>query len=106
MLWAMMFTVGGSAAAACLSLSLLVCARMSAASLAARSSMEPVGGTEVVMTEQLFCVRACLMPCQYSMGGRRAETLSSEKPRRPWARTMGYFGVAVDFISFFYYFLF
>lgn len=74
--------------------------------MAARSSMEPVGGTEVVMTEQLFCVRACLMPCQYSMGGRRAETLSSEKPRRPWARTMGYFGVAVDFISFFYYFLF
>ncbi|KND88897.1 hypothetical protein TOPH_06427 [Tolypocladium ophioglossoides CBS 100239] len=68
-------------------------AAMSAASLAARASMASLGGTEAVITRGQPCaVRACLMPCQYCRGGRAAERESSEKPRRPWARTMGYLG--------------
>lgn len=87
MLWAMMLTAGGeawpSASWAEGSEAAVVCARMSAASLAARSSIEPEGGTVAVMTVQLFAVRACLMPFQYSIVGRSGETLSSEKPNRP-----------------------
>lgn len=87
MLWAMMLTAGGvvawPSASALGREAAVVCARMSAASLAARSSIEPDGGTVAVMTVQLFAVRACLMPFQYSIVGRSGETLSSEKPNRP-----------------------
>lgn len=68
---------------------------ISTASLAARSSMELEGGTVAATTRGQPCaVRACRMPCQYCSGGRRAEMESSEKPSRPWARTMGCRGVA------------
>ena len=71
-------------------------ARMPAARCSARSSMEDEGGTEGERTVAPLAVRAFLMPCQYWIGGRLLDSRSSPKPRSPWARTMGYLGVAAE----------
>lgn len=68
---------------------------MSSRSLAARSSMLLDGGTEPVMTVAPFCSRASWMPYQYWTAGRAVANLISENPRRPWASTMGCFGVSI-----------
>ena len=71
-------------------------ARMPAARCSARSSMEDEGGTEGERTVAPLAVRAFLIPCQYWIGGRLLDSRSSPKPRSPWARTMGYLGVAAE----------
>jgi len=58
MLWPMMLTLLPPALAA-----------MSSASLAARVSIDPDGGTLQVMTSMLFLDRASRIPRQYSMPG-------------------------------------
>lgn len=67
---------------------------MPSASCAARSAIELDGATDVVYTVEPFIVSASFIPCQYCIDGNRVLNRNSEKPRSPWARTMGYLGVA------------
>ena len=61
----------------------------------ARSSILLEAGTEVVITRMLLDVRAWVMPRQYWREGRKGPNRwSSSKPRRPWARIMGFWGVS------------
>jgi len=60
---------------------------MLSASLCARASMLPEGGTAATITSIPLRESASVIPRQYCIPGRkRPASRSSSKPRRPWAR--------------------
>lgn len=105
-LWAIMFTGCGCVGSGevvvvvesedCCCCCSCCCAAMPSASCPARSAIELDGATDVAYTEEPFIVSASFIPCQYCIAGNRVLTRSSAKPRSPWARTMGYLGVAAN----------
>lgn len=70
-------------------------ARIYLANSAARSSIDPYGGTVAVITLIPFMDKASLIPYQYWMAGRKEPAMrSSSKPSKPCASTIVCVGVS------------
>lgn len=70
-------------------------ARIYLANFAARSSIDPYGGTVAVITLIPFMDKASLIPYQYWMAGRNEPAMRiSSKPINPCASTIVCFGVS------------
>lgn len=65
------------------------------ANFSARRSILPLGGTAAVNTSTPLLASACVIPYQYSIPGNLLPAkCNSSKPKRPWARMIGFLGAS------------